>query len=96
MPGPPPPPPPMPQMGGPPPPPPPIGGLSGGPPVFSPNARAALLDSISSIDPNKPRLKKVDPTQIKDRSKPTVPGSTIANNLSSSFGDTSTSTPKSK
>lgn len=65
MPGPPPPPPPPPMSG--PPPPPPMAGL----PKPAPD-RMDLLKSIN--DPNKPRLKKVDPNQIKDRSKPTVPG----------------------
>lgn len=65
MPGPPPPPPP-PMMGGPPPPP-SLGGLS----IAAPD-RNALLKSIA--DPSKPKLKKVDPAQIKDRSKPLVSG----------------------
>lgn len=69
MPGPPPPPPP-PMMSGPPPPP-SIGGLASAAPD-----RNALLKSIA--DPSKPRLKKVDPSQIKDRSKPIVGGGGVS------------------
>lgn len=70
MPGPPPPPPP-PILGGPPPPPPSLGGLASAAPD-----RNALLKSIA--DPSKPKLKKVDPTQIKDRSKPVVGGGGVS------------------
>lgn len=78
MPGPPPPPPP-PMMGGGPPPPPPM--MSGGPPAPPPMMgglnkpapdRSNLLKDIA--DPSKPRLKKVDPSLVKDRSKPLVGG----------------------
>lgn len=55
--------------------------MSGLPLPVAPNARIDLLKSIA--DPSmKPKLKKVDPNQIKDRSKPTVPVTTIANNNS--------------
>ena len=66
MPGPPPPPPPPIGLmgGGAPPPPPPFGGL---PPPSGGGNRSALLNDIASG--NKPRLKKVDPTLIKDRSQ---------------------------
>ena len=47
----------------------------------APNARIDLLKSIA-VPSMKPKLKKVDPNQIKDRSKPTVPVTTIANNNS--------------
>ena len=69
MPGPPPPPPPPPPMmssGGPPAPPPPISLNTGG------DDRAQLLKSIS--DGARPKLRKVDPSEIKDRSKPTIAG----------------------
>ncbi|RNA20257.1 hypothetical protein BpHYR1_035579 [Brachionus plicatilis] len=71
MPGPPPPPPPPPMLGGPPPPP-FLGGLT----TAAPPDRNALLKSIA--DPSKPKLKKVDPSKIKDRSKPIVAGGTVS------------------
>ena len=98
MPGPPPPPPPPPMpslsSGGPPPPPPPpmMGGGPAPPPPPSNlfgnsngNARADLLKSIA--DPSKPRLKKVDPSLIKDRSKPTVAGSNTNNSSSNNISN---------
>lgn len=83
MPGPPPPPPPPMTMGGPPPPPPP----AMGPPMSNlgigkaPPDRSNLLADIA--DPSKPRLRKVNPNEIKDRSKPIVGGSSSSNNTSS-------------
>jgi hypothetical protein len=70
--------------GPPPPPPPPSFGGGGGPPAPPPlalnlggssggNDRANLLNAIA--DPGARKLKKVDPSQIKDRSKPIVGGS---------------------
>lgn len=97
MPGPPPPPPPPPPMfggpaavgsGGPPPPPPPLGGLPSA--SANPNARLDLLKAIS--DTSKPKLKKVDPSQIKDRSTPVVPNSTVANSLSNNNNNNSSTT----
>ena len=70
MPGPPPPPPPPPMGMAPPPPPPPP--PSGGLPPPAGDARSDLLKSIAN--PNKPRLKKVDPSQIKDKSAPVIAG----------------------
>jgi hypothetical protein len=73
--------------GPPPPPPPPMGGLGGGPPPppgppppVSSSGTPAFLSSIT--DPSQRKLKKVDPSKINDRSKPTVPGgnSSSANN----------------
>jgi hypothetical protein len=78
MPGPPPPPPPPPMFGGAPPPPPPMGGLNANP---APN-RADLLKSIA--DPSKPRLRKVDPNLIKDRSKPTIGNNAAGSSAGSS------------
>lgn len=79
MPGPPPPPPPPPPMmmssGGPPAPPPPISLNSGG------DERAQLLKSIA--DGARPKLRKVDPSEIKDRSKPTIAGSATSSTPSS-------------
>ncbi len=69
MPGPPPPPPPPPMMGGGPPPPPPPSMPMSKPPAD----RSNLLAEIA--DPSKPRLKKVNPNEIRDRSKPIVGGS---------------------
>ena len=80
MPGPPPPPPPPPPpMGGPPPP--PAMKLSGGGGGGG-DSRSDLLKSIA--DPSKPRLRKVDPNMIKDRSKPIVPGTSNDSSASGS------------
>ena len=105
MPGPPPPPPPpMMMMGGPPPPPP---AMMGGPPAPPPPSlgmakmpdRSNLLKDIA--DPSKPRLRKVDPNLVKDRSKPLVggtstPGSSSSGGGGSSNGLGSADTAKSK
>jgi neural Wiskott-Aldrich syndrome protein len=85
MPGPPPPPPPPPAMmgGGPPPPPPPSMPMS-----KPPADRSNLLAEIA--DPSKPRLKKVNPNEIKDRSKPIVGGSSSNSSANAGGGGGST------
>jgi hypothetical protein len=103
MPGPPPPPPPPPPMinsGGGPPQPPPLLNLSGGPPP-APNIKSSIAKSGGSnlpdrsnlladiSNPNKFKLKKVNQNEIKDRSKPIVPGTTTANLSSSSSNEPS-------
>ena len=96
---PPPPPPPAPPMsmmmmmggaGGPAPPPPSIGPGDGG-------DRSDLLKAIAEAG-NRPKLRKVDPSQIKDRSKPVVPGGASSPSGSSSNNALSndSSTTKSK
>jgi hypothetical protein len=93
-------------MPGPPPPPPPPSLFGGGPPAPPPpmpafntsnNDRSDLLKAISDTS-GRPKLKKVDPSQIKDRSKPLVAGgssnnspNTSANSNTSSSSDTAKS-----
>jgi hypothetical protein len=67
--------------GGGPPPPPPLGGM---PPPSSGGDRTDLLKSIA--DPSQRKLRKVDASQIKDRSKPIVGGSGTGSTGGDSIG----------
>jgi Wiskott-Aldrich syndrome protein len=107
---PPPPPPPPPSFGGPPPPPPPMMMMGGGPPPppapalnLGTGDRSDLLKSIADFG-NKPKLKKVDPSQIKDRSTPIVGAGAVGgsgaggsnnNSASSSAAASDSNVPKS-